>query len=138
MAFSPAPAPRPAQPFVETTETLQQNLAEIRRLLSEAYEHYFAGSDGHCKSLEGQISIDYPEFFWRLDAGDPAASPRISIYSYVFARGRREHFENSQEALDTVREWHAEEMGTVYCAKCVADASDCYCAPHNQEGWSQP
>lgn len=109
----------------ESNETLHANLTEIRRLLAEAYQHYFAGSDGHCKSAEGKISLSYPSFFWH--EADGGLTPQIEIYSYVFASGRREEFDNSAEALETVRQWHADEMATVYCASCVLPADDCFC-----------
>lgn len=115
----------PAMKAPESQETLQQNLAEIRRLLAEAYQHYFAGSDGHCKSGEGAISLNYPSFFWNEDDG--GVQPTIQIYSYVFATSRSESFETSQQALEEVRRWHAEEMAVTYCTSCVMEADDCYC-----------
>lgn len=87
-------------------------LAEIMRLLAEAYEHYFAGSDGHCKSSEGAISINIPPFFWREDEGYGGVT--VSIYSYVLGPSRQHDFRSVDAALETVRGWHAEEMATEY------------------------
>ena len=91
---------------------MDADLAEIRRLLAEAYEHYFTNSDGHCKSSEGAISIHYPPFFWRDD--ETSEPPGIEIYSYVLGPHRSHHFRTSAEALAAVREWHASEMAHDY------------------------
>lgn len=84
-----------------------QQLAEIRRLLTEAYEHYFANSDGYCKSSEGAISIHYPPYFWREEEYE---APSVEIYSYVLGPSRQHHFKNVDEALAAVRIWHKQEM----------------------------
>lgn len=102
---------------------LEKDLAEIRRLLAEAYRHYFAGSDGYAKSSEGAISLHYPEYFWEASP-EQQGTPQIEIYSYVFAEGRREIFATAAEALETVRRWHAEEMATRYCPTCGVELSD--------------
>lgn len=85
-------------------------LAHIRHLLAEAYEHYFAHSDGHCKSSEGAIDIGCPPFFWRED--EPPQRPAVSIYSYVFGPDRMHYFKDIDEALSAVVVWHAQEMAT--------------------------
>lgn len=87
---------------------IETDLAEIRRLLAEAYEHYFANSDGHCKSSEGAITVNYPPFFWREDYADEP--PSIGIYSYVLGPHRSHYFDTSADALAAVRKWHADEM----------------------------
>lgn len=108
---------------------LDQHLAEIRRLLSEAYQHYFRHGDGYCKSAEGRISVDYPAFFW--EKSEAEQEPIITIYSYVFASGRRESFDSSAEALEEVRQWHADEMASTYCPGCRCQLSgpddECWC-----------
>ena len=86
----------------------EQNLAEIRRLLAEAYEHYFANSDGNHKSGEGAISVHYPPFFWRNDPSYGSVS--FEIYSYVLGPHRSHYFKSSAEALANVRQWHKDEM----------------------------
>lgn len=91
---------------------LDSDLAEIRRLLTEAYEHYFANSDGHCKSSEGAIAVHYPPFFWRED--EPDQEPSVEVYSYVLGPSRSHYFKNSAEALTEVRKWHASEMACDY------------------------
>lgn len=80
---------------------------EIRRLLREAYEHYFATSDGHCKSCEGAISLHFPNYF---EAKNGETQPRVEIYSYVLGPNRNHSFNSLAEALVAVREWHAAEM----------------------------
>lgn len=83
-------------------------LSEVRRLLAEAYGHYFDHSDdGHCKSAEGAISVHYPPFFW-LEGENP--EPGVSIYSYVLGPSRLHDFASIDAALDEVRRWHREEM----------------------------
>jgi hypothetical protein len=95
--------------------TVDETLAEIRRLLAEAYKHYFEKSDGHCKSSEGAIAIHYPPFFW-----DPeyhrgkSPEPGVEIYSYVLGPHRSHYFDTATEALVAVREWHANEMACTY------------------------
>lgn len=95
----------------ELGPTEVQMLAEIHRLLAEAYEHYFEFSDGHCKSGEGAVSLHWPSFYWREDRPE---EPSVEIYSYVLGPGRTHHFKNLRDALDTVREWHASELAHDY------------------------
>lgn len=90
------------------TVQIDTDIAEIRSLLTEAYEHYFAHSDGHCKSSEGAITVHYPPFFWRDD--EPDSEPHVEIYSYVLGPSRSHYFKTSSEALAAVRSWHAAEM----------------------------
>jgi hypothetical protein len=90
----------------------KEKLIEIRRLLKEAYDHYFDYSDGHCKSGEGHISVDFGNYW-----DDPKCEMKISsiaIYSYVFGSGRLHHFDTLDEALKTVKTWHEEEMNHDY------------------------
>ena len=88
-----------------------EKLQEISRLLDEAYKHYFS-YEGHCKSSEGYIHVEYGNYWDRQD--DPSSMPvkSIHIYSYVFCnQGRSQDFDSIDEALETVRQWHADEMG---------------------------
>jgi hypothetical protein len=87
---------------------LDDDLQEIRRLLAEAYEHYFANGDGHCKSSEGAISLHWPPYFWR--EGEADSGPAVEIYSYVLGPSRSHYFKNSRAALAEVRKWHKAEM----------------------------
>lgn len=88
-----------------------EKLAEISRLLHEAYEHYFT-YEGHCKSGEGRISVYYGNFWERQDNPGELKITGIDIYSYVFVEGgaRSQYFDSVDEALETVRRWHADEM----------------------------
>lgn len=103
------------KPYQEVSDpTFLPKLAEIQRLLAEAYEHYFA-TGSHCKSLEGAISIHLPEFFW--DDGQPSYGaqqrPGLEIYSYCLGPSRSHYFANIDEALKAVRRWHKAEMSEV-------------------------
>lgn len=92
--------------------TSKEKLIEIRRLLKKAYDHYFDHSDGHCKSGEGHISVDFGNY-WD-DAKCEMKISSIGIYSYVFGSGRLHHFDTLDEALKTVKRWHEEEMNHDY------------------------
>ena len=90
-----------------------QKLQEISRLLKEAYDHYFE-YEGHCKSAEGRISIDYGTLWDREDPNDMSIRG-VEIYSYVFCReGRSQFFTTVDVALEVVRGWHVEEMAYDY------------------------
>jgi hypothetical protein len=82
-------------------------VAEIQRLLKEAYDHYFATTDGYCKSSEGAVSVHWPTYF---DFRAGRNEPTVSVYSYVFGPSRLHDFPNMAAALASVREWHAAEM----------------------------
>lgn len=87
-----------------------EKLQEISRLLDEAYTHYFS-YEGHCKSSEGFISIEYGNLWDRRDNPLELPIKNVHIYSYVFCEeGRSQDFDTLDEALETVREWHAREM----------------------------
>lgn len=92
-----------------------QGLAEIARLLDEAYTHYFANSDGYCKPSEGDIELTFNNFFERRD-GQSFAITSVGVYSYVFGPSRMHYFSSVQSALETVRDWHRIEMATDYIA----------------------
>lgn len=94
------------------TPEFQNKLHRIMTLLEAAYKHYFANSDGHCKLMEGHVSIELPPFFWQSPDGN--ARPRISIYSYVLGPGRAHGFENVDLALREVEQWHAAEMAATH------------------------
>ena len=89
--------------------TFDDKLKEIWRLLAEAYDHYFS-YDSYCKSSEGAVSVNYPTYF---DMRDGKTEPTISVYSYVLGPNRNHYFDNIDEALETVREWHKEEMAYI-------------------------
>lgn len=108
---------------------LEDDIAEIHRILGEAYEHYFAHSDGHCKSAEGRVSISYPPYAW--DLADNERRPTIEIYSYVFCpTGRSQVFDNTADALKAVTQWRDDELATRYCSQCLSVMDDdevCWC-----------
>lgn len=91
----------------ESGALFEAKVAEIQRLLAEAYRHYFEHSDGYAKSGEGALSVHRPGYFWEPKVGN---TPCVEIYSYVFGAGRHHSFTDIDEALAQVRAWHAEEM----------------------------
>lgn len=87
-----------------------EKLAEISRLLDEAYKHYFS-YEGHCKSSEGYMHVEYGNYWDRAENPTDLKVKSVHIYSYVFCcQGRSQDFDSIDEALETVRGWHAEEM----------------------------
>jgi hypothetical protein len=87
-----------------------EKLAEISRLLDEAYKHYFS-YEGHCKSSEGYMHVEYGNYWDRADGPLELKVKAIHIYSYVFCRqGRSADFDSIDDALEAVRSWHADEM----------------------------
>lgn len=98
-------------PAVNTvvTQAEQDMLVEISRLLAEAYAHFFS-YEGHCKSSEGHISLEFGNL-WGRENPTRFGVTGISVYSYVFCtEGRSQAWDTIAEALETVREWHAVEM----------------------------
>ena len=103
-----------------------QDLQEIHRLLDEAYRHYFAHGDGHCKSSEGYISVDFGNYWDRVDRVEKGLAPlaihSVEVYSYVLGPHRSHYFDSVAEALATVRKWHHAEMTHDYSDDEWADA----------------
>ena len=89
-----------------------QKLIEIRKLLKEAYDHYFENSDGHCKSQEGHISVEFGNYWEDQECQMKITS--VNIYSYVFGSSRSHYYDTVDEALEVVKGWHKEEMETDY------------------------
>jgi hypothetical protein len=87
-------------------------LIKIRQLLKEAYDHYFKYSDGHCKSSEGSISIEFGDYW--SDKECKGIITGVSIYSYVLGSSRIHYFDSLDKALETVIQWHSEEMTMTY------------------------
>jgi hypothetical protein len=90
----------------------QEKLLKIRKLLKEAYDHYFDNSDGHCKSAEGTIGIEYGNY-WE-DKNCELKITGVSIYSYAFGPNRDHYFETIDTALEAVVQWHRDELNTDY------------------------
>jgi hypothetical protein len=93
--------------------TNREKLIKIRKLLKEAYDHYFDNcQDCGCKSGEGHISLEFGNY-WE----DPNCELNITsvcIGSYVFGPHRTHCFNTLDEALAEVSKWYEEEMKTVY------------------------
>ncbi len=87
-------------------------LIQIRQLLKEAYDYYFQHSDGHCKSSEGHISLDFGNY-WE-DKNCELKITGVNIYSYVLGPSRSHYFKNLDTALATVIQWHSDQMNTDY------------------------
>ena len=108
---------------MKLTQSDVDKFNQIAELLAEAYEHYFEHTDGYSKSSEGYIALSLPPYYWRED--EPVQLG-VEIYSYVFGPSRQHLFDSLDEALETVREWHHEQLGTVYCADCGLPARTCF------------
>ena len=88
----------------------QAMFKEIRRLLKEAYDDYFARSDDGChKSSEMAVEVSYPNY-WEADDAAPLKANGIGIYSYVLGPSRMHYFDTFEEALGEVREWHRQQL----------------------------
>ena len=87
-------------------------LLKIRTLLKEAYDYYFQHSDGHCKSSEGHISLDFGNY-WE-DKECELKITGVQIYSYVLGPDRLHYFKSLDNALESVVQWHREQMNTDY------------------------
>lgn len=93
--------------------TNKEKLIKIRKLLKEAYDHYFDNcKDCGCKSSEGHISLEFGNY-WK-DKDCECKITAVCIYSYVFGSSRSHCFDSLDEALKVVKKWHKEEMNTVY------------------------
>lgn len=90
----------------------KNKLLQIRKLLKEAYDHYFKYSDGHCKSAEASISIEFGNYWTDEKCELPITG--VSIYSYVLGPSRDHYFSTIDKALQTVIQWHKEEMSHDY------------------------
>lgn len=92
-----------------------KNLAEIQRLLDDAYDHYFEHSDGYCKPSEGWLQVDFGNYFYRKQENVTSLKvAEVKIYSYVFSSYRMHDFATTAEALAAVQEWHREEMSNTH------------------------
>lgn len=94
-------------------DTQLRDIRELHRLLDEAYAHYFEHSDGHCKSSEGYIRVDFNNYFDRRD-GQPLKIEGVGVYSYALGPDRMHDFDSPAEALTAVRKWRAQQLATDY------------------------
>lgn len=93
-----------------TPDEMFAKLAEIQKLLDEGLEHYLT-YESHCKSSEGYVSLDFGNSWTRREG---KTDYRVHVYSYALGGPDRSYdFDNIDEALETVRQWHAEEMAFV-------------------------
>ena len=107
-----------------------QKLLEIRKLLKEAYDHYFDNTDGHCKSQEGHISLEFGNY-WE-DEKCELKITSVNIYSYVFGNSRSHCYDSLDEALEVVRRWHKDEMNTDYAEQRRLEAEYNERFPHGR------
>jgi hypothetical protein len=92
------------------TEDELVKLKEMSRLLDKAYDHYFS-YEGHCKSYEGSIELQYGTYWDRQENPADLKITGVHIRSYVFCRsGRDEFFDSVDEALAEITKWYEEEM----------------------------
>lgn len=89
--------------------TEREKLLEVIRLHDEAYEHAMQ-FDGHHKSSEGYVSVSFGTIFDRYEGLRPGQVNGVEIFSYVLGPSRLHDFDTLDEALATMREWHADEM----------------------------
>jgi hypothetical protein len=99
--------------------TNREKLLQIRKLLKEAYDHYFQNDpDPSCKSAEGQMSVYFGNYW---EDGDDLVIRAIEIYSYVFGPTRLHTFKSVDEALETVKGWHKEQMNIDYELEAIKE-----------------
>lgn len=91
------------------TEEELGHLREIDVLLHEANE-YALSLDGYCKSSEGFVSVSFGNHWDRIPGEDGRIPPRVEIYSYLLGPYRNHTFDNTLQALETVRVWHHNAM----------------------------
>lgn len=99
-------------------ENFLNKVREITRLHDEAFEHY-QKFDQHCKISDGSISVhvEFGSVHERRENGNLTPRVTLTIYSYVVGvpeeeqfEAPRYYFETVDEALETVRAWHARAM----------------------------
>lgn len=83
-------------------------IQKITELHDEAFEHYQLRSDASWKSSEGSVSIEFGNYWSRLE-GIPFT---VGVYSYALGLGpsRMNYFQNVHQALAEVTRWHRAEM----------------------------
>ena len=92
-------------------------LNEIQQLIDEAYDDYIdRDPDLYHKSSEGHISVSFGNYFDRSHEESPRVTPEVEIYSYVLGLHRSHYFDSIDQALETVRVWHRNQLNTVYDA----------------------
>jgi len=106
---------------------------EIARLHDEAFWHLHK-FDGHAKSGDGNVSIELGlGTVWDRQDGPVEPTISVNIYSYVVASdtpsypnfGQRSHyFESVDQALDAMRDWHAEAMAYNPSEADIAEANE--------------
>lgn len=130
---TPSPTKTPSTPLLTAEELAGLN--EIAALLDEAYRHYFATTDGYCKSAEGAFSVSFGTYF---DRNADRRERGVEVYSYALGPSRTHYFDSISEALVTVRDWHAEEMSRFCGEGCEGPEHDpgCFVAATNAP--SQP
>lgn len=107
---SPGQTVRPA---CESLAAAAEKLLEIARLHDEAFDRAMQ-HDGHHKSNEGSIELVFTNRFDEERDTDPLHIKAVGVYSYVLGPSRMHYFDSVDEALETVRGWHAAEMAHVY------------------------
>lgn len=101
------------------TQEDMMKVQELIELHDEAFWHLHQ-FDGHAKISDGYVGFDI-SFGTVWDRQEKSVAPRVGvrIYSYVVASstpsypnfGERDHwFENLDEALSVMRDWHAKAM----------------------------
>ena len=92
------------------------NIKEIRKILTKEYDHYFDNkNDGHHKSAEATVTItcEYPNYFEDEYQFEDPSYWVITVYSYLFGTNRNNKYtgksleQASAMALKDVKSWFA-------------------------------
>lgn len=116
-------------------ETFELKIQKLRNLLFECYDHLDKracdGVEG--KSQDGCVTITYPGWFHTRSRHQNDKKPVIEVYSYVFCDGRRDYFNDVDEAIAHVQKWHDYEFSlTEYgCWVCEDDDEESNQASRN-------
>lgn len=95
---------------------MKDKIAYLQQKLKEGYDHYFATTDGYCKSAEGliQVTFAFPNYFELRDDETLEKGKsdfcQIEVYSYCLGPNRmheftgktfEEAYEKAKEAVDS-------------------------------------
>ena len=85
------------------------DLAAGINLLDNAYADYYKRSDGHGKSYEASVSVEYGNYFDRNAGHTGIKGVRVATYVYG-RRGREEWFDTVAEFLEWAEAVHGEQL----------------------------
>ena len=95
--------------------TDDEYITQVRSMLFEMYRNYEQKSDDiSVKMSDGSVALHYPGYY------EEGLSPKVEIYSYVFAIGaghRRSTFSSPYEAYKAVKSAYLKEISRDYEAE---------------------